>query len=234
MIAREGLHLIAIGAIVTLALVLTASKLDSKVLFGMSLVLAVLTLFTVFFFRDPDRRARYDDLVVVAPADGKVIGVEKVYEESFLAAEALKISIFLSIFDVHINRVPATGRIEYVRYNPGKFFPAFKDKASEFNEQTEIGMTGPAGHRLIFKQIAGILARRIVCRLSPGDSVSAGQKFGLIRFGSRLELYLPAASDLQVKPGDHVTAGRTVMGHLPSQPVSRNVEEQGKGTNVEI
>lgn len=234
MIAREGLVLILIGGVITVGLIASATRYDSRVLFVLGLVFAVLTLFTVFFFRDPDRSFAGDDYVLVAPADGRVLSVDTVGREDFTGGEATKVSIFLSIFDVHINRVPAGGKVDYVKYNPGRFLAAFRDKASHLNEQTEVGMTTGTGHRIVFKQIAGLIARRIVCRLKQGDEVSAGDRFGMIRFGSRAELFVPVGTDIHIKPGEHVKGGRTVVGRLPELGGATKLDSDRKGSNVEI
>jgi phosphatidylserine decarboxylase len=224
MIAREGLPFILIGLAATILLMWGATRFDSKWLFASAVILGLLTLFTVFFFRDPDRSFEMADEIIVSPADGKIIGVEKGTGHPYMPGEYTKVSIFLNVFDVHINRVPASGSIDYVKYNPGKFFAAFEDKASELNEQTEIGMTTSGGNKLVFKQIAGLIARRIVCKLTQGDSVAAGARFGLIRFGSRTELFLPADAELRIKLGDHVVGGETIISQLSprnsSQPSS--------------
>lgn len=234
MIAREGLYIILIGLVLTVGFILVASRYDSKTLFGLSLVFGVLTLFSTFFFRDPARTVNIDAGGLVAPADGRILAIENITDNQFMGGEALKVSIFLSIFDVHVNRVPAAGKIEYVKYNPGKFFSAFKDKASHLNEQTEIGMTAATGHKIIFKQIAGLIARRIVCKLNEGDNVSAGDRFGMIRFGSRTELIVPEGTDIAVKVGQHVKGGKTVMGYLPSELSGSDKESDARGKNVEI
>jgi phosphatidylserine decarboxylase len=146
----------------------------------------------------------------------------------------VKVSIFLSVFDVHVNRVPAKGTVDYIKYNPGKFFAAFKDKASDQNEQTEIGMTASSGEKIIFKQIAGLIARRIVCHLDKGDRVDAGQRFGIIRYGSRAELIVPSGCDIRVKVGQHVAGGETVIGYLPGTGRADRAENESRGKNVEI
>lgn len=234
MIAREGLYFILIGLILTVGFIVVASRYDSKVTFGLSIVFGVLTLFSTFFFRDPARYADVEAGGLVSPADGRILAVESLADNRFEGGEATKVSIFLSIFDVHVNRVPATGKIDYVKYNPGKFFAAFKDKASHLNEQTEIGMTAATGHKIIFKQIAGLIARRIVCKLKEGDDVSAGDRFGMIRFGSRAELILPKSTVIAVKVGEHVKGGESVIGHLPSQTSKSDLESNAKGKNIEI
>ncbi|UCG62440.1 MAG: phosphatidylserine decarboxylase family protein [Candidatus Zixiibacteriota bacterium] len=234
MIAREGLHIIVIGLVITAGLVVVATRYDSRSALVLSLVFGLLTVFSIFFFRDPVRKITASDGCLVAPADGRVIAVESIPDHPYIGGPAVKVSIFLSIFDVHVNRVPASGRIDYVSYNPGKFFAAFKDKASHLNEQTEIGMTASRGHKIIFKQIAGLIARRIVCRLEAGDEVSAGDRFGIIRFGSRAELIFPAESDVRVKLGQHVAGGKSQIGYLPPENDNPIEESNARGKNIQI
>ncbi len=232
MIAREGLPFIAVGLLLTVLLILLASRVDSKTLFVISLLTGLLTLFVTFFFRDPPRSFAPDPYALVSPADGRVLSVDTVDNQSFIGSKATRIAIFLSVFDVHINRIPVSGVINYVKYNPGKFFAAYEDKASLENEQTEIGMTAASGEKIIIKQIAGIIARRIVCRIKDGDSVAAGERFGLIRFGSRTELFFPADADVSVKVGDHVAGGKTIVGHLPETNQSKTEKSEMKGNNA--
>lgn len=215
MIAREGFVFIFSGAALTILMILAAARWDSVWLFAVSLVFAVLTIFVTFFFRDPHRVFPVEPGILVAPADGKIVAVDTLDSHPFIGGAAVKVSIFLSVFDVHINRVPSDGVVDYVKYNPGKFLAAYKDKASEVNEQTEIGMTAPGGTKFVFKQIAGIIARRIVCKLNRGDVVKAGDRCGMIRFGSRTDLIVPKDSELLVKMGDWVKGAHTVMGYLP-------------------
>ncbi len=214
MIVREGLPFIVFGIVVTAALILSAARWDSWVAFVLSLVVALLTVFTAFFFRNPVRQVPTETNILVAPADGTVVAIDSLENHPFIGGKAVRVSIFLSIFDVHLNRTPAAGVIDYVKYNPGQFLAAYEDKASEVNEQTEIGMTDRAGHKLVFKQIAGIIARRIVCRLKAEQPVTLGERFGMIRFGSRTDLIYPTAYETRVTKGQHVTAGETVMASL--------------------
>lgn len=214
MIAREGWPFILIGLVLTVVLILLATRGNSQWLFGLSVLFAVLTLFVTFFFRDPNRTFAAEPGLLVSPADGKVIKIEQLAAHPFVGGPTTKISIFLSVFDVHVNRVPSGGTINIVKYIPGEFRVAYADKASEKNEQTEIGMTTDSGERIVFKQIAGYIARRIVCRLHEGDSVSAGERFGLIRFGSRTELFVPATAAVLVKVGDRVLGGASPIARL--------------------
>jgi phosphatidylserine decarboxylase len=226
MIARDGYPFILIGLVVTIILILVATKWDSGWIFGIAVVFGLLTLFTTFFFRDPERSVPVTPGMLVSPADGKVIRIDTLDTHQFVGGPTIKVSIFLSVFDVHVNRIPADGRIDYVKYNPGKFFAAWVDKASELNEQTEIGMTTSQGSKIMFKQIAGLIARRIICRLKPEQTVGAGERFGMIRFGSRTELFVPAGSRIDVKVGDMVAGGRTIIGYL-APAISSNVAPTG-------
>ena len=170
-----------------------------------------LLLFLIFFFRDPERKAPAGENLILSSADGKIISVKPFQNVEFVGGQGTLVSVFMSVFDVHVNRAPISGKVEYFKYNPGKFFPAFKDKASSENEQTELGIENAHG-RVIIKQIAGIIARRIVCKARPGDKLSAGQRLGMIKFGSRVDHLLPENVEIRVKPGQKVRAGETVMG----------------------
>ncbi|MEW5795847.1 MAG: phosphatidylserine decarboxylase family protein [Candidatus Zixiibacteriota bacterium] len=229
MIARDGWTLILVGFLLTIVALWAATRWDSRGLFAASVVLAIATLFTVYFFRDPERAIPSGSNLLVAPADGRVVKIDTLANHQFVGERTIQVSIFLSVFDVHVNRVPCSGRIEYVKRNPGKFIAAFKDKASEENEQTEIGMLTQTGRRIAFKQIAGVIARRIVCRLSEGTLVSSGDRFGMIKFGSRADLLLPADTKVTVKVGDHVQGGTTIMGCLgTATPASASPEPPGR------
>jgi len=149
------------------------------------------------------------------PADGKILGVETLEaQDSPLGVPANKASIFMSLFDVHVNRIPVSGRISEIAYHHGKFFAANRDKASEHNERNKITLETDDGQRIIFVQIAGVIARRIACWIKEGDEVHAGQRFGLIRFGSRLDIYLPASSRILAQRGHKVKGGQTILGYL--------------------
>lgn len=175
--------------------------------------LLVLTLFTLFFFRDPERIVPEGKGVVVSPADGKVIVVKDVFEPHYLKQDVKQISIFLSVFNVHVNRSPVEGAVSLVKYNPGKFHVASVDKASLDNEQTAM-VIGRGKQNILVKQIAGLIARRIVCYAKPGDTITRGERYGLIRFGSRVDLFLPKDADVSVKVGDRVKGGSDVIGVL--------------------
>ena len=226
MIAKEGYIFIFIAFILTIMSYMAYLSLQSTSFYIVSIIFALLTLFIMYFFRDPNRIFENKDGVLVSPADGKVLYVKNIGYNKFVGGDTIKIAIFLNVFDVHINRIPSDGTINYVKYNPGKFHVASVDKASEFNEQTEIGMTTISGQKIIFKQIAGLIARRIVCRIKDGDIVSAGNRFGLIRFGSRTELFVPADTEILIKAGDRVIGSETIIGQLTSNKIKTNSKEK--------
>jgi len=176
-----------------------------------TLIFLILSTFFLFFFRDPERKVPKDGNLILAPADGKVILIKPFGNLEFVGGEGTLVSVFMSLFNVHVNRTPVSGEVKYFRYNPGKFFPAFRDKASLENEQTELGLENEHG-KVVLKQIAGILARRIVCKLKHGDLVKAGDRFGMIKFGSRLDLFLPQNVHIEVKLNQKVKAGETIIG----------------------
>lgn len=182
-------------------------------LWKLSLILAI---FCGAFFRDPERFAPLKDGSVVAPADGRVLSVTEV-DGPLLAGikESIKVSIFMSVFNVHVNRSPAAGRVLDIHYKAGKFFSANLDKAAEENERNLVVIEDDQRRRIAFIQIAGLIARRIVCFVEPEDRLEKGERFGLIRFGSRVDLYLPTDTDIDVAVGQHVKAGESIIGYLP-------------------
>ena len=178
-----------------------------------ALLFGVIAVFMAFFFRDPDRTAPATPGAILAPADGRVMDVRTAVDDPFVGA-AQAVSIFLSPLDVHVNRSPLAGLVVGVEYRPGAKLAAYRPEASEQNERTTIAIQGEAV-RVVVRQIAGVLARRIVCRVQPGDKLASGERFGLIKFGSRTDLIVPASVRLRVKAGDRVRGGETVMGVLP-------------------
>jgi phosphatidylserine decarboxylase len=179
----------------------------------LSLVLWISAAFTLFFFRDPEREIPSGEGLVLSPADGTVIGIDEVDEPEFVKARTRRVSIFLSPFNVHVNRVPCDGEVKYFRYQTGRFRVASQPAASTENEQTIIGLETPEG-RILFKQIAGILARRIVCDLREGHRVRRGERFGIIKFGSRMEIFLPLTAEVKVRLREKVKAGESIIGEL--------------------
>jgi phosphatidylserine decarboxylase len=178
-----------------------------------ALVFLALGLFVCYFFRDPERTPPSDPRLVLSPADGKIVRVGEA-PAGALGPGAIQVSIFLSIFDVHVNRAPIAGRIAGVQYTPGAFLPAFDDKASEKNEQNKVILES-GGVRLAFTQIAGLIARRIVFRKKVDDAVERGERVGLIKFGSRVDVFLPQNVKVKVKVGDRVAGGVSPIGELP-------------------
>jgi len=207
-VAVEGYPFIALFAFLTLVFALLGWGL-------LTLLLLALTLFTIYFFRNPERLVPEGDDLVIAPADGKVVFVGEVEEDRYLKAPALKVSIFMSVFNVHVNRVPCSGRVVDMYYQKGSFFNAALDKASRDNEQAGILLETDSGKQLLFVQIAGLIARRIVTYPVIGDILQTGRRYGLIRFGSRVDVYLPQDSEIRVRLGDRTIAGETVLGQLP-------------------
>jgi phosphatidylserine decarboxylase len=204
----EGLRLTASLALMSFL----SSKLLRYCRFGtlFAWVFAGAAAFTAFFFRDPEREISQEPGVIVSPADGKVIALETVDNIPELSGPHYKISIFLSIFNVHMNRAPIEGKVTFRHYNHGKFFPANAPKASTDNEQNSI-LIDDQGYRVLVRQIAGIVARRILCWVDPGATLARGERFGLIRFGSRTELYIPASSQVLVTVGDVVYGGSSIV-----------------------
>lgn len=181
-----------------------------------AIITGLISLFICFFFRDPERNNSAKEGEILTPADGRVLAVEEITGDESPSGEAvLKISIFMSVFNVHVNRVPAEGTIKKISYLPGKFFAASLDKASKLNERNIITLETTGSRPIVFIQIAGLIARRIACWVKEGDKVDRGQRFGLIRFGSRLEVYLPVGSEIKATPGQKVKAGMTVIANLP-------------------
>src|ERR1700676_1152115 len=170
-------------------------------------VLIFLGLFIMFFFRNPERTPPADPNMIVSPADGRIM---EVGEESMKGKPGRRISVFLSIFDVHVNRSPVAGPITAIEYRAGKFYAAMRGRASAENEQNAFHVSTERGD-VVFKQIAGWVARRIVCWKSAGDSVMRGERVGMIRFGSRMDIWLPEGVDILVRPGQHVAGGTSIL-----------------------
>jgi len=206
-VAKPGYGVIGAAAFATAILAMIG--LTTLAFFGL-----IVTFFICWFFRDPDRVIPSKEGAVVSPADGKVIISDIVEDCPFMEGPCLKISIFMSIFNVHVNRIPYEGKISRVVYNPGKFFTANLDKASKDNEQNAIILKTENDKEICFIQIAGLVARRIICRVQEGDSLSRGQRFGMICFGSRLDVYLPSDARPEVFVGERVLAGTSVLGYL--------------------
>jgi phosphatidylserine decarboxylase len=206
-IAREGYVFILVFACFTVSAFFIAPL-------WAALLLSLITLFTIWFFRNPERKTPPGDNLVISPADGKVILIEEIRDHELMAGPLRKISIFMNVFNVHVNRVPCTGRIETIRYYAGKFMSANLDKASSDNERNGLIIRMDDGRAIGMVQIAGLVARRIACWVNEGTRVIKGERVGLIRFGSRVDVLLPPDTAVLVKPGDHVRAGETPIGGL--------------------
>ncbi len=212
MITKYGYDVIAVIAVIVLVGSLASwFFIDIRpVKYGLIGFLGLLLLFTINFFRDPDRTTPSGEGLVIAPADGEVVLIKDVREDEFLKCDAVQVSIFMSPLNVHVNRYPITGTVTYFRYFPGEFLVAFDDKSSLRNERTHIGVEN-GRLKVLFKQIAGFVARRIVAPVHEGDRAVAGERFGMIRFGSRVDVLIPKQCAVRVKVGDTTVAGETVL-----------------------
>jgi phosphatidylserine decarboxylase len=212
--AREGLAFIAIAAAVASGGFAVAIARRSWGLWLAAFVLLLIALWVAYFFRDPERTGERGPSLVVSPADGKLIMITEVDEPSFIKGRATRISIFMNVFNVHVNRYPGGGVVSYVHYNKGKFLNAAAEKSSLENEQMSVGIdTGR--HRILVRQIAGLIARRIVTYSKLGERVKQADRMGIIRFGSRVDVFLPISSTLRAKVGDITVAGVTILAELP-------------------
>jgi phosphatidylserine decarboxylase len=211
--AREGLPFIASAALVAAATFALALGRRSFLLWLLAFGFTLITLWIAFFFRDPERHGERGARLVIAPADGRVLDVVDVDEPTFIGGRARRVSIFMNVFNVHVNRYPLSGVVRYVHYNPGKFLHAASDKSSLENEQMSVGIDAD-GNRVLIRQIAGLIARRIVTYSRLEDRAVQGERMGLIRFGSRVDVFLPLTATIDARAGDRTTAGVTVIAHL--------------------
>lgn len=214
-IARDGVPVVLIVLFLALVAVLSGWMMNNIWSLGLYALAVIMSGFVLFFFRDPDRTIPEED-VILAPADGRVLSADVVDEPTYLKTKVRQISIFLSIADVHVNRHPVSGIAEHVVYFPGKYLVAWHPKASSENERAEFGILHQSGIRILFRQITGLVARRIVYHVKEGEVVRAGERFGLMRFGSRMDILLPAEIPLEIKPGDRTVAGETILARFPT------------------
>ncbi len=213
MIAPEGKIIIFPSAVITIVFYIGWIFTGYTFLMFIAMFGGLFIIFCFYFFRDPQRKLPLEDHIVLSPADGKIICIENIESSQSDSMSSTKLSIFLSIFDVHVNRVPVSGEVTSVNYTPGKFFTAFKQKASHLNERTEIHIK--SGETFVkVNQIAGFIARRILCNLRVGDRVTRGDRLGFIRFGSRIDIFLPDTVNLTVKVGQKVKGGETILGEF--------------------
>jgi phosphatidylserine decarboxylase len=206
-IAKEGYRFVILAAL--LAVIAVALGWE-----WLALGFGLLALAFLGFFRDPERIPPDGEGLILSPADGKIVGIRKVDKEGPSGEVETRVSIFLSPLDVHINRAPVKGSVESVRYQAGKFFAAYREKASQDNERNTLSMVDTRGRRLGVVQIAGVVARRIVCYVRNGDSLEQGQRLGMIMFGSRVDLFLPESSRVEVVEGQRVKGGETIIGRF--------------------
>jgi phosphatidylserine decarboxylase len=214
--AREGLSFITISAIVAVGAFGVALSRRSWPLWLLAFALTIIALWVAYFFRDPQRQGERGEHLVIAPADGKVVMITEVDEPTFIKARAVRISIFMNVFNVHVNRYPVSGVVRYVERKPGRFLNAATEESSLANEQSSIGLEAGSNHILV-RQIAGLIARRIITDAKEGEHVQQGERMGLIRFGSRVDVFLPLNAALRVKVGDITFSGVTVIANLAGQ-----------------
>jgi phosphatidylserine decarboxylase len=212
--AREGLLFIAIAAVIAAGAFGFAISRRSWGLWLAAFVLLLLALWVAYFFRDPERTGDRGPSLVVSPADGKLIMITQVDEPGFIKGRAIRLSIFMNVFNVHVNRYPVDGVVKYVHYNKGKFFNAAAEKSSLENEQMSVGIDA-GRYQILVRQIAGLIARRIVTYSKLGEKVKQGERMGIIRFGSRVDVFIPPGSTIKAKLGDATIAGVTILAELP-------------------
>jgi len=214
--AREGFLFIVIAALIALGAFGLALNRRSWPLWLVAFSFTVIALWVAYFFRDPERTGERGEQIVIAPADGKVVHVTEVDEPAFMGGRSIRVSIFMNVFNVHVNRYPVSGVVRYTHYNPGKFLNAATEKSSLENEQSSVGIEA-GSNRVLVRQIAGLIARRIVTYSKDGEKVKQGDRMGIIRFGSRVDVFLPTTAHVRVRVGETTFAGTTVIADLPSQ-----------------
>ena len=209
--SKEGLGII-VGMALFSGILIAGSRVTGhlylRIFTGVSIFL---TIFVIYFFRDPERAIPEGANNILSPADGKVVDIREHFEDEFLQEKCTRVSIFLSVFNVHVNRIPLAGSVKYFRYQTGAFVNAYKSDASEINEQTVIGIENGKCN-ILFKQIAGLIARRIVCNVREGNTVNLGERFGIIKFGSRVDIFFPKNVDVKVKLKEKVKGGQSIIG----------------------
>ena len=214
MFAREGYPFIVGAAALAALTFVVALRLRSWPLWLAAFVLTVVALWVAWFFRNPERSGERGAGIVIAPADGRVVLIRTVDEPTFVHGTTTRVSIFMNVFDVHVNRYPVDGTVQHVVRKGGKFLNAMVEASSDDNEQASVGIvSGP--HRILVRQIAGLIARRIITDSANGDVARQGSRMGLIRFGSRVDVFLPPSSELRVAVGQRTQAGVTVIAQLP-------------------
>ena len=214
MFTKYGYTTIGTAAIISFLIIIVGIFVNNNLIkISLFIIAIVLISFTLYFFRDPDRTPPERRDVIVSPADGRVLFVKEMDDEKFIQGKALQVSIFMSPLNVHVNRIPITGKIEYLKHFDGRYIAAFDEKATDLNERTEIGINSKYG-KIFFTQVAGMVARRIVNTLSIGDSVEISKRFGMIKFGSRVDVIVPLNWKEKVKKDESVVAGESILFEL--------------------
>jgi phosphatidylserine decarboxylase len=214
MFSKYGYDTLSISLVIIFIIIGASFFIKNAAVRNTLIIAAILLLaLTLNFFRDPERTTPKKEGIVVSPADGKVLLIKEVTENKFIGGKGTQISIFMSPLNVHVNRIPISGTVKYLKYVPGKFLTAFNDKADQENERYEIGIESEYG-KVFFTQVAGFVARRIVNSLKEGDIVEIGKRFGMIKFGSRVDVIIPSGAKINVKKDDKVTAGKTILFEL--------------------
>tara|TARA_R100001143_G_scaffold63591_1_gene73001 strand:+ start:25533 stop:26186 length:654 start_codon:yes stop_codon:yes gene_type:complete len=217
MLAKEGFPTIIVVFIFSITVGYAVTYAPAWIGYITYPLLTVLCALILYFFRDPDRVAPNDPNLLISPADGKVVLIQRVEEREYMNSAATQISIFLSPLNVHVNRNPVSGLLEYLTYYPGKYLMAWEDDASEMNERAHFGVKHKSGTKILYKQITGFLARRIVYHVNEGDELKAGDRFGIMKFGSRMDILIPDHCDIKVKKGDITVAGESILAIINSK-----------------
>lgn len=211
MITKYGYFTVGLIVFLSLVLIAVGFFLSNAILKYILILIGLFLIgFTLNFFRDPERKTPQGENLIISPADGKIISITETFDSEYLNSECFKVSIFMSPLNVHVNRIPISGEIEYLKYYPGKYLVAFEEKSSENNERMTVGLKSKFG-KIKFTQIAGFIARRIVNELKAGQKVTAGEKFGMIKFGSRVDVFLPKTTNLKINLNQKVFAGETIL-----------------------
>ncbi len=215
MFAREGYLSMFIAVLFTaIIFTLTYLYLNHWFAYVVYVAIGICCGIVIYFFRDPDRVTPAGDNLIISPADGVVVLIKEYDEDIYLKEKATQVSIFLSPLDVHVNRNPISGKLEYLKYHPGKYLMAWNEHASDLNERADFGVLHASGTKLFFKQITGFLARRIVYHIKEGDDLKAGERFGMMKFGSRMDIIVPSNVRIDVKKGDRTVAGESIIGEI--------------------
>jgi len=211
MFARDGYTTIVVTTIFAILVSIGAYFMDHWTSYIIYAAMILLVAFILFFFRNPERHPPEGDNLILSPADGDIVQIKEVEENRYIKGPAKQISIFLSPLNVHVNRLPVSGSLEYLEYEPGIFLVAYDHRASDLNERADFGVCHSSGTKIFFRQITGFLARRIVYHIKKGDQLKAGERFGMMKFGSRMDILVPVDIEIEVSEGDQAVAGETIL-----------------------